>query len=202
MKKNHLLVFAFLLSLSVNAQKAKVIEGSYKNLKGITVFNLEFDYSNLEIPKYKSEEEFLKDKMKIREDKKPGDGERFRKSWFADREERFEPKFKESFNKRFKDGKVKVGKDISEAKHVMKIYTTKMYAGYNVGVWRHNSEIDAILTVYEKANPSNVLISVKYRDVQGQGAMGYDYNSGYRISECYAKLAKVFAFTLKNKTKK
>ncbi len=42
-----------------------------------------------------------------------------------------------------------------------------------------------------------VLFEGSYKDVQGNGAMGYDYNSGYRISECYAKLAKNIAGELK-----
>ena len=41
----------------------KVSEGSIKKLKGITEFDLQFDYSDLQIPKYKSEEAFLADKV-------------------------------------------------------------------------------------------------------------------------------------------
>ncbi len=76
-----------------------------------------------------------------------------------------------------------------------------MYAGYNVGVVRRNSEIDAVITVYETVNPINILLSGKYSKVQGYGAMGYDYDSGYRISECYAKLAKNIAKSIKKVSK-
>lgn len=200
--KKQALVFAFLLAtLTIYAQKPKTLEGKSKNLKGISTYNLEYDYTDVQIPKYDSEEEFLEDKMAKREEKEAGTGEKFKESWFADRENRYEPKFVESFDKRFEDGEIKVGKDMADAKHTIKIHTTKLYAGYNVGIVRRNAEIDAVLTIYETENPSNVLWSGKFSRVQGNGAMGFDYDSGYRISECYAKLAKEFAKMLKKASK-
>lgn len=158
-----------------------------------------FEYTDLEIPKYDSEEEFLKDKMQKREEKEKGAGERFKKNWFDDREERYEPKFIESFNKRFKDNEVQVEKNLTDAKYTMKVKTTLLYAGYNVGVWRENANIEATIMVYETNNPSNVIFSADFTKVEGKGAMGNDYNSGYRISEAYAKLAKHFAKRIKKK---
>ncbi len=202
MKKQLSIILVLLCTTLTFAQKAKVQEGDWKNLKGITTFNLEFDYSNLEIPKYDNEEEFLKDKMQKREEKKKGDGERFKKSWFADREARYEPKFIESFNKRWDNNEVQVGKDLTDAEYTIKIHTTFMYAGYNVGVMRQNSKIDAVFTVYKNDAPDKIIFKVKYTKAEGKGAMGNDYNSGYRISEAYAKLAKTFAAHLRKKTKK
>lgn len=200
--KKPALVFAFLLaSIILFAQKSKTIDGKAKNLIGITSYNLEFDYSDVQIPKYDSEEEFLEDKMAKREEKEAGTGEKFKASWFADRENRYEPKFVESFDKRFDDGEIKVAKDMADAKHTIKIHTTRMYAGYNVGIVRKNAEIDVLMTIYETENPSTILWSGTFTRVQGYGAMGNDYNSGYRISECYAKLAKEFAKMLKKASK-
>ncbi|MGV6829772.1 MAG: hypothetical protein ACWA45_10285 [Flavobacteriales bacterium] len=198
MKTKTLLIALFITSF-IFAQKAKVLDGSFKNLKGITEYNLEFDYSDLEIPKYKSEEEFLADKMKKRDEKEPGTGQKFKDSWFADREARYEPKFIESFNKRYDN--IKVNKGLDNATYTMKVHTTLLYAGYNVGVMRQNAKIDAIITVYKKDNPDEILLSVKYTRAEGGGAMGYDFNSGYRISECYAKLAKTLAKTIAKKAK-
>ena len=196
--KNIAILTAFLLfSGTIYGQKLKVDDGNLKNLKDIKIYLVEFDYTDVQIPKFDSEEDFLKDKMDKRDEKNPGDGERFKKSWFDDRENRYKPKFIESFNKRFKEGEIQVGD--SEGQYTLKVHTTKLYPGYNVGVWRHNSEIDATITVYETGNDSNVLFAGSYKDVQGAGAFGNDYDSGYRISECYAKLAKTFAKDLKKK---
>lgn len=180
------------------AQKKRVLSGDFKNVKGITEFNLVFDYSNLKVDKFETEEAFLEDKMKKREEK--GTAEAFKKSWFSDREERYEPKFIESFNKRF-DGEIKADKNLASAKYTAKIQTLWIYPGYNVGVVRQPSKLNAIIKVYESANPDNVILSVGYQKVLGNGAAGFDYNSGYRISEAYAKLAKEFAAEIKKANK-
>ncbi len=196
--KKILLMFVVLLALTtVTAQRFKVQEGELENLKGILEYNLVFDYTDVKIPKFENEEAFLKEKMAKREKKRKGGGEVFKKSWFDDRKNRYEPKFIESFNKRFRKGKIKADKNLESAKYVMKIHTTKIYPGYNVGIWRHDAEINATITIFEKNNPSNILVSGTFKDVRGRGAMGNDYNSGYRISESYAKLAKRMAKYIK-----
>lgn len=183
-----------MMLVSVAGFSQKVTSGSFKNLKGIPEFSLVFDYEGLTVEKFKSEEEFLADKMKKREEK--GTAEDFRSSWFADRQNRYEPKFIESFNKRFK-GNVKADKNLASAKHTMTVKTTYINPGFNVGVVRNDAKINVTITVTETANPSNVLLSVNYDRVHGEGAMGYDFNSGYRISEAYAKVAKELASDIK-----
>lgn len=204
MKKTILFVLSAFLFTTAFAQKLKLKEGDFKNLKGITEYNLVFDYSNLEIPKYDSEEDFLKDKMKKRDEKKAGNGEKFKKSWFGDRTEKYQPKFFESFNKRFKKKEITASEN-SNAKHTMKIHTVKLYPGYNVGVWRQDAKIHAVISVFESSNPEKVLISGLIKDVPGKKGNSftghYDFNSGDRIAECYAKLAKILAKTIKKKAK-
>lgn len=197
--KKTVVLFILLISTLAIGQKMKVKSGNFKNLKGITEFNLEFDYSNLKVDKFNTEEEFLADKMKKREEK--GTDEDFKASWFADRENRYEPKFIESFNKRFGDGEVKVGKGFSSAKYVMKVKTTWIYPGYNVGVFRQPSKLNTTIYVYEINSAEVPILVVDYDNVLGNGAMGFDYNSGYRISEAYAKLAKTLAADIKKKAK-
>lgn len=200
MKKLIILTAMMLGTGIMYSQKAKVLDGDIKNLKGISQYDLVFDYENVQIPKYDSEEDFLKDKMEKRDKKEPGTGEKFKSSWFADREAKYEPKFTESFNKRFDNGQVKVGKD-QGAEYIMKVHTTLLFAGYNVGISRKNAKIDAVISVYKADDPSNMLYSVKYSNAEGAGGMGHDYDSGYRISEAYAKLAKTWAKTILKKAK-
>lgn len=187
--KNLLLITVLLLSTSLLAQKVKVTQGDWSNLKGISEYNVVFDYSNLQIPKYDSEEEFLKDKMAKRDEKEPGTGEEFKKSWFSDREEFYEPRFIETFNDRYKDGAVKVEKD-SSAEYTMKVHTTMIYPGYNVGVVRHNSKLEVTLSIYKTSEPDNVIFSADYTKIEGQGNGGYDFNSGQRIADAYIIFAR------------
>lgn len=187
--------FALMLATSLaSAQKMKVLSGDFKALKGIAEYNLVFDYAGLTVDKFKSEEDFLAEKMKKREEK--GKDQDFKASWFGDREKRYEPKFIESFNKRF-DGKVKADKGLSSAKYTMTVKTTWIKPGFNIGITRSDALISVVITVAESANPSNVVLSVSYEKAHGDGAMGYDFDSGYRISEAYAKVAKEFASDIK-----
>ena len=190
--KKLLLSGMVVISTLAIAQKMKVTSGSFAALKGIALFDVKFDYSNLKVDKFKTEEEFLKEKMKKREAK--GTDDDFQKSWFADREDRYEPKFVESFNKR--EPSIQVGEN-NGAPYVMTVKTTWIYPGYNVGAWRQDSKINTTITVLEKDNPGKILLVADYTDVPGSGAMGNDYNSGYRISESYAKLAKELVADIK-----
>ncbi len=83
----------------------------------------------------------------------------------------------------------------------MKVHTTSLSAGYNIGISRKNANINAVISVYKNDAPDNVLIQVIYTGAEGGGAMGYDYDTGYRIYECYAKLAKTLAKTILKKAK-
>lgn len=199
MKKITLFALLFISTVAM-AQKMKVIKGDFKNLKGISEYNLEFDYTNLKVDKFKTEEEFLADKMKKRDDKE-GTAEEFKENWFADRANRYEPKFIESFNKRFDKGEVKVDKGLSSAKYIMKVKTTWISPGYNVAISRKPAKVDATIYIYDAANPSKELLVVSYEKSPGNGAVGFDFNSGYRISEAYAKLAKEFAAHIQKKAK-
>tara|TARA_R110000787_G_scaffold13189_4_gene41726 strand:- start:18303 stop:18908 length:606 start_codon:yes stop_codon:yes gene_type:complete len=201
MKNLFTLIVLLLSTTLLVAQKTKINEGKFSNLKGITEYNLVFDYTDVQIPKFKSEEDFLQDKMAKRDEKEPGTGEKFKIDWFDDRHEQYEPKFEVSFNKRFEEGEVKVGKKLSSAAYTMKIHTTSLYSGYNIGISRKNANINAVISVYKNDAPDQLLLKVSYTKAEGGGAMGYDYDTGYRISECYAKLAKTFAKTIIKKTK-
>ena len=188
--KNIFIIAFLLITTSLVAQKANVTKGDWKDLKGITEYTLEFDYSDLEIPKYDSEEDFLADKMAKREEKEPGTGEQFKESWFSDREEYYEPRFIETFNDRYKDGAVKVDRDLGSADYTMKVHTTFIYPGYNVGVVRKNSKIEVTIDVFKNDSPDNIIFSVDYTKVEGAGNGGYDFNSGQRIADAYIILSR------------
>ena len=198
--KKILIVAVVLFSSVMIAQRGEILSGDISKLKEITEYNLTFDYSNLNVDRV-SEEQFLIDKMK----KRQGNGKdiAFQNNWFADRENRYEPKFIESFVKRFKDGKVKASKNLATAKYTMDIKTTWIHPGFNVVIMHNSSLIKTIVTVFETSNPENKLVSIEYDRVPGKGKfagpLGFlDYNSGYRISESYAKLAKIVAVNIKN----
>lgn len=192
--KNILLYIGLLLTTLASAQRYEILSGKLENLKGIPEYNVTFDYSEIKIHGYDTEEAYLKDKMRKREHVS-GKAEKFREDWFADRTKLYEPAFIEYFNKLFKKGEIKVAQNAS-VKYTMNIKTTWVYPGYNAGTAIEPSKISAIITVSETANPNNILVSLAF-----DKAIGLEHELGNglgdRISWAYEKLAKNMAIQLK-----
>lgn len=187
--KIYISLFIILITtISFGQKKMKVLEGDIKNLNGINRFDVNFDYTNMQIPKYDSEEAYIEEKVaKYIKKGKEDVSEIFKKNWFDDREKKYEPKFIESFNKRFENGEVSVSKN-GEVKYMIEVQTLILQPR------RKKTFITAEITVYAKENSDKILFKVIYKEVIGSGAPGYSYYMNYRISESYAKLAKLFAY--------
>ena len=89
----------------ITAQRYEIKAGKLENLKGITEYNVTFDYSQIVVNGYKTEAEYLEDKMKKRE-KVEGKAEKFKEEWYANRKNMYEPAFINYFNKSFKNGEI------------------------------------------------------------------------------------------------
>jgi len=197
MKKQLVLLVFLLPALMIYAQKIKVKNGNIGNLKGVDEYNVVFDYSNVVIPGYDTEELFLKDKMAKREEKLIGDGERFKKSWFDDRHNLYEPYFIKHFNEYFiMKRKINVEKNRVSSKYTMLVKTGLIYPGYNIGVFAQNSKLEATISIYETGSPGNILFSTKTIFVQGKAS----YNGGVRIANTYGILGRAFAGYLRRRT--
>jgi len=184
-------------SVALLAQRGDVVEGSWKSLKSITEFDLEFDYSNVQIRDFDSEEAYVAETVKTKEIDKKGSGEAWKKRWYEDRELYFEPRFITLFNKQ---GYYKATKDNDAANYIMKVITTRHYNGWNAGLIRNPARIDATISIYKKGK-TDPLFSATYENVRGTDASGYDFDSHKRVAESYAKLAKCFLKELKRKSK-
>jgi hypothetical protein len=190
--RKHFTIILCILTLAVTAQ-GTVVTGSFKNLAAVKEYNVAFDYTNIKVAHFDTEEDFLKDKMGKREGEK---AENFRAKWFADREANYEPKFIAYFNKRMEGKGVTVAKNPA-ASYTMTVKTLWLYPGYNVGVGLEEAKITAIVTVFETANPSNILLKVEYDKSPGLEPEEYAFDSGNRIAGAYEKLAKNFTMQLR-----
>ncbi|HEX9980529.1 MAG TPA: hypothetical protein VGB50_08180 [Flavobacterium sp.] len=186
-----LLLFTSVLS----AQRFNILNGKPDNLKGISEYNMVFDYSGMTVLGFDSEEAFLKEKLEKRKEKE-GKAEEFEKNWYEDRANKYEPKFIEYFNNRFEDGKIKATRNPS-AKYTMTVKTVWIYPGYNVGVGDEPAKINAIITVSETANPQQVLLTMEFPKSVGLEQGQFDFDQGYRIAGAYEKLAKNMVMQIK-----
>lgn len=191
MKK--LVLILFFISTLGFSQRFKVLSGDLKNLKEISEYNIAFDYSELVVHGYESEEEYLAEKM----EKRSGEqwkAEKFKEDWYADRENKYEPSFISYFNERFKKGEIKVEKN-ELLKFSLTVKTIWVYPGYTLAAVEP-AKISAVLTFFETQKPENILFQIEYDKVIGI-SKELTYDQGNRIAGAYEKLAKNIVMQLK-----
>jgi len=173
-----------LFGLHAHAQRIKITSGSDDILKSVNSINIEFTYENIAVGKYTNEKDYITDKTAEYNKKEAGKGDTWAASWKNDRASRYEPKFLELF-------KISSGMSVlSDAKYTMIVKTLSIEPGWNIGISRKNAEIDLDIWIVETANKSNKLASFTINNVPGGTAFGYDFDTGQRISEAYAKAGK------------
>jgi len=186
--KKSILILLISINLPGFGQTVRLIEGSLKGLRGEKVIKTEFTYEGMSVGKNDlSEADYIKRKKGEYNGKEPGSGDRWEKAWVSDRKERFEPRFNELF------GKYAEVATSGDSKYTLIFSTTRTEPGYNVGPFiggHASARIDATVTILETANPSNIIAKLEIVNAAGRDAMGYDYDTGLRIQEAYAKSGK------------
>lgn len=167
-----------------DAQKLKLTEGDLSALKDETSINFEFTYNNMSVGKFDNEKEYLEKKTAEYNKKEAGRGDNWAKSWVADRQSRFEPKFIELFTKASNMTESKT------AKYTLIFKTKSTEPGYNIVISRKNAQIDADAVIVETANKKKVVALITVDNALGRTFGGYDYDTGFRISEAYEDAGK------------
>jgi hypothetical protein len=148
-----------------------------------------------------TEAAYIEKKVSDYNEKEEGRGERFHESWLADRQERFFPKFKELFDENMEKFGIVVGDENSEgAEYKVVVNTDFTEPGFNVGVMRKNASISLTCKVYNIATGAEVA-TIKVLNSSANNFWGTDFDSGYRIQECYAKAGRELAKFLIKKAK-
>lgn len=196
--KKGLLILIFIISSSVFSQRYTILSGNLKNVKDISEYNCIFDYKDIQVNGFDSEEAYLKEKIEKRKNYNNGKdingkAEKFEKEWYEDRENKYEPAFINYFNQMLEKENVKATKN-PEAKYSMNIKTIWIYPGYELAKVEP-AKISAIITIYETANPTNSILSIQFDKAIG---IVKDYRKqGDRITGAYEKLAKNLTLQMK-----
>ncbi len=161
-------------------------------LKGQKAINIEYDYSEMGVGKYKTEEAYLEEKAAERNKKEAGSGDKWRESWVGSRDRVYHPKFEELFNKGVAAKGMKGERGI-DAEYTLIVKTTFTEPGFNIGVTKKAASINVEYIFVETANRDNILAKFVQNGVPGAQAMGMDYDTSTRISESYAKAGKMLA---------
>ena len=191
MKKTILFSILFFGMLFSSFSQVVLKSGNLKTLKGEKNIKIEYDYSNIAIPKFNSEKEYVDSKVKDYNEKESGKGEKWKESWINSRKERYQPKFEELFNEKVAKKELVASESANNTKITLIVKTTFIEPGFNVGVWKKPAYVNFEFLFVETANHSKVIAQLFANEVPGSQAMGFDYDAGSRIAESYAKAGKM-----------
>lgn len=194
MKKSiPMMLFVLLFAISSTfAQKIKVLAGDVTAFKGKEVVNIEYDYSKMSVGKFKNEEDYIEKKVKEYNEKEAGKGDKWAQAWVDDRGNRFEPKFEELFNKYAsgKTGGVALEKH-GDNEYTLTFKTTFTEPGFNIGMMKKPASINGELILTDSNGKE--LVKMAAYGCPGSQFGGFDFDTGTRIAESYAKCAKSLA---------
>jgi hypothetical protein len=196
LKKSIVILMTGLCSASF-AQKIKLIEGDLKPLKGLAGIKTAFTYDNMIVGKELTEKEYIAEKKVKLDAKESGRGDKWEQAWINDRKERFEPQFRELFSKHSGISTVD-----DKSPYTLIFKTTRTEPGWNVGVMRVPAYIDGEAWIVDSSDPGKVIARIMISRSPGRDVMGYDFETGARLQEAYAKAGKELGGFIKSRSKK
>ncbi len=202
MKKMVLFIMTgfFLLAAGhLYAQKLK--SGDLSVLKGQKVINLTYDYSKMEVGKFKSEEEYVSKGTDDRNKKKAGSGDAWAAKWNSGKTEKYQPVFREELNRQAKDCGIQ-GKEDPSAKYTFVIHTEFMETGVETVVMgsAKSAEVNLEVDLVETSAPDKIIATIEMEGAKPKSNMRMSvggvpvnkevYDPTIRVSECYETAGK------------
>ncbi|MBL9136313.1 MAG: hypothetical protein JNK85_10610 [Verrucomicrobiales bacterium] len=177
--------------------------GSLSFLVSQKQVNVEYDYSDMRVGKFPREADYLAPRVAEMNAKEPGRGDQWRNAWIDDRARRFQPKFEMLLNDMVSNGKLDVNfGNYPNAEYTLIFKTTFTEPGWNVGIMRHPAFIDGEAAFVSTQNRQNRVAVVGITKSPGADAWGFDFETGQRIEESYAKAGKELGKLISKKLKK
>ena len=181
LKSTIILLFCCVLSVSSFARKAKLLEGSLDELKGVKKINVQFNYdhvtvSNDNIP----EEEYIEKRKTELNEKEARKGDSWARMWKDNRARKYEISFRNQFNR---DAKIRCGA-FPEEKYTMIFKTTNIEPGYNIVMSKRPSRLTGEAWIVETANPEKVICKLLVENCPGS-MPGADIDDSERLRYSY-----------------
>lgn len=175
-----------------------ILEGDFNALKGQKNVDVQFVFDDMMVGTGLTEEQYVAKKTKEYNEKEAGKGDTWAIAWVNDRERLYYPKFLELFNAR-SEGSPLASVNNEAAEYRLVVRTVSTEPGYNIGISRKPAMIGASVKLVRIDAPDTVLGDLIIVNCPGGNAMGFDYDTGGRIAECYAKLGKELIVYLQKK---
>lgn len=176
-----------MITVGASAQKIKLVSGKLGFLTSEKSVAIEYDYSTMGVGKFKNEQDYIDKKRDEYNKKESGRGDQWAQAWKNDRATRFQPKFEELLNDHTKGLGPTFGMGAKGTPVLMKVKSTFTEPGYNVGVSSRPAMLNLEVT-FVKGGADVAKITLV--GAPGTTFGGYDFDTGVRISEAYAKAGK------------
>ncbi len=179
------------ITLTVNAQKLKILSGDVVSLRGQTSLILKMDYSEMKFYNENIDEKTYLDRRQ--KEISSNKGEEESKLWLED----WEYSKKTSFPKKFIDSWSKNStlalEEDGSAPYTLVVKTVWIYPGWFAAVMKQPAKVSALLKIVETANPSQVVLEIESTKAPGDISFVGVPNNNNRMAEGYAKTAKSVA---------
>ena len=193
------------LLLTVNASFAAMVKltaGSLDVLKQESAVNVAYSYEGMRVGKFINEKDYVDKKVAELNQKEAGRGDTWRQTWVDDRASRFQPKFEGLLNRQFSGSKQSLQFGTHpDAKYTLILKTTFTETGWNAVVTRRPAMIDATVLLVETQNQTSPVATLTITKAPGRDAWGFDYDTGGRLQESYAKAGKELGILIRKKIK-
>jgi len=193
--KNLLLVMLLCLSMVGYGQKLKMIEGDVSALKGQNAVAIEFKYDNMAVGKT-TETEYVAKKKGDYNKKESGKGDKWEAEWTGNREDKYEPSFKERFSK-FSD----IATPSQGTDYTLIFKTVKTEPGYNIGIRSEPAYIDAEVWLVESKDKEKALAKITIMKSPGSAIFGNEFDTAARLTDAYAMAGMELGAFIKGKLK-
>jgi hypothetical protein len=193
--KNLSLILFLCLSLTAYSQKLKLIEGDVSVLKGQNAVAIEFKYDNMNVGKT-TEAEYVAKKKGDYNKKEAGKGDKWEAEWVGNREDKYEPSFKERFSK-FSD----IATPSEGPDYTLIFKTLKTEPGYNIGIKSEPAYIDVEVWLVETKNKEKALAKISIMKSPGSAIFGNEFDTGARLTDAYAMAGMELGAFIKGKLK-
>ena len=177
------------------SQKLKLIEGDVSALKGQNAVAIEFKYDNMAVGKT-TETEYVAKKKGDYNKKESGKGDKWEAEWTGNREDKYEPSFKERFSK-FSD----IATPSQGTDYTLIFKTVKTEPGYNIGIKSEPAYIDAEVWLVESKDKEKALAKITIMKSPGSAIFGNEFDTAARLTDAYAMAGMELGAFIKGKLK-
>jgi hypothetical protein len=174
------------------SQKVDIVFGDLKFMKGLSYFNIEYDYSELMISG-KKEKEWVAENIRLKDSIKAGGGDDWYGKWIEARETNFEIKFEENLNRSLRNCGISSfdNQFFSNYTLILKTISIEPDANTGFGSKNRNAYVSFVVIFVKGNDKANMLSKIEINKCLG-GISNTDFTEdcGYLITAAYGVCGK------------